>query len=412
MDILEDTIRKLIFGTERGLIQSSNMSPEDARKEVNYRESKRYYAFLIQNMKRVYTDKIATAGVMVSDQVNLFINKDFFETLTFKQRVEVLEHECKHVVHSHMVRAENEGIKDPYLWNLACDAAINEDLTSLHEMGVTQDKLKQVISDLKKNESAEYYYKKLKEKQKELKEEFKDAMKEVGADETVDDHDKWKEGEEQNSEISKEKIKKILKEAKDQAVKHKSSVPMEIEEALQRLSKSSTNWKQQLRKFFAKAGKSERESTRKKRNRRYGIMNPGKRKKPQLHIAVALDESGSVGNDEFVQFFAEIDRIVDHGAQVTMIHADAEVNSVYKYEKGMEIKRTGMGGTLYAPALKYAENMEIDGLIYFGDGDCWENKESVKKPSYPVLWALVRNANKPFNFGSTCKIEVNLNEKV
>ena len=61
------------------------------------------------------------------------------------------------------------------------------------------------------------------------------------------------------------------------------------------------------------------------------------KKKPLTHIAIPIDESGSVGNDEFTQFFSEIDKIVECGTKVTIIHADCTVNKNPTTEQLVEI---------------------------------------------------------------------------
>lgn len=377
-------------------------------------EGKLYYGYLLNNMRRIYTNKVPTAGVNVTDQVNLYINLDFFKTLTDKQRVQVLEHEAMHVTNFHMKRMKACSAEDAYLWNLACDAAINEPLDSLHEMGVTYDKLKEQIKDLEPNQPAEYYFKMMKDfRDKNGGKGGKGDQKLKEAGDTIDSHDQWDKNEDgepneglgqQNEEIAKQIVQKTMKKAVEQAG-GRGYVPNHILLQLERLGQSSVNWKQQLRRFFARTDQFVRENTRMKRNRRYGFLFPGKKKKPVSHIAVALDESGSVGNDEFTQFFSELDDIVESGTRVTVIHADTDVNKVYEYEAKMKIERTGCGGTYYMPAIKKAQELNVDGMIYFGDGDIWG--EELEKPRFPFLWALVRNSDAPAEWGGVCRVTVN-----
>ena len=381
------------------------------------RQGKGFYGSFLQNMKKIETNKVPTAGVNITDQINLYYNPDFFETLDKQQVMDVLEHEVKHVIHMHMLRTKSIGNVNHQNWNLACDAAINEELKSLHEMGITQDKLAEILEDpdLKRGETAEYYYGKIQKFAKENPEKCEKSFQPGSGNETIDDHGEWGQGDgngeegegegegaQASDELAKNMVEKAMKKAVEES-KGRGNTPWEVLTALERLGKSTVSWKQELRKFAAKADKFYKELSRKKRNRRYGLIYAGKRKRPNLHLAVALDESGSVGNDEFVQFFTEIDRLVDFDVKVTMIHADCQVNKVYEYEKGMKIERTGMGGTYYKPALDKAGELGVDGLIYFGDMDVWN--EEVSKPKYPVLWAIVRGGERPFEFGSTCHVK-------
>jgi predicted metal-dependent peptidase len=65
----------------------------------------------------------------------------------------------------------------------------------------------------------------------------------------------------------------------------------------------------------------------------------------------------------------------------------------------------GRGGTAYQPAFDFFNKIEIDGMIYFGDMDCFDTEE-IKKPKYPVMWAIVGNQAPPADFGYKTKIEL------
>ena len=361
-------------------------------------QAKSFYAHFILGMKRIFTSKIPSVGVNITSQINLIINPDFFKSLTPRQRVEVLEHECKHIINDHIGRSKNLGMKDHKMWNIACDAAINHNLPSLHEMGVTVEKLRKEMNmpDLEDNRPAEYYYSAIKQFQKDNPQKGQELSDQYG--EATDDHGAWEESE-TNEELADQIVKNQLKKAASEA----GSTPHEVRVALENMGKSTVSWKNQLRRFFQRAMHTNKTSTRKKRNRRYGVKVPGKKKKPTATIAIGVDESGSVWNDAFVQFFTEVDVIADY-VDIWMIHCDAEVNKVYKYEKGMKIERSGCGGTYYSPAIEKAMEMDVDGMIYFGDGDCFESE--VTKPKFPMLWAMIENCQAPVSWGATCEVKV------
>ena len=121
-----------------------------------------------------------------------------------------------------------------------------------------------------------------------------------------------------------------------------------------------------------------------------------------------MDSSGSVGNEELTQFHAEMVRLHNMGIDLTIIECDANVNAVYKFDPKKEFKVHGRGGTAFKPIFDYIdkEKLETDGLIYFTDGACWG--EDIKKPKYPVLWALTPpfNLDNSIQFGAKTKVEV------
>jgi predicted metal-dependent peptidase len=408
----------------RRLIEQSIMhllrSDFDIDNGVSYAKGKRFYGYFISSMRKHYDTKgIDTLAVNITDQINLYINTEFFKSCTPIQRVEVLEHECKHIIYNHLNPRRIKNLtnqKDAMLWNYATDAVINEPLKSLHEQGITIAKLKEKIPDLEYNQSAEYYYAKLKEYAQKNGNKGEGDIKESG--DTIDDHSAWgknddltepKEGEgkggSQIEQIGKEMVKKAMKDAIEKC-NGRANVPIEIMQALDSLNKATVNWKQQLKQFFSKADKYSKEPTRKKRNRRYGHMMPGKRKKPMTHICVAIDESGSVSNDLHKQFFSEIDVAARlDNIKFTIIHADCQINRVYEYVPGMKIERTGCGGTEYMPAINKAIELKSDGMIYFGDGDIFGEK--LVKPRMPFLWAMEDGRNAPVEWGKVCHVKYN-----
>jgi predicted metal-dependent peptidase len=380
---------------------------------------KRFYGYFLMNMRKHYdTNKaVETLAVNITNQVNLYINTEFFKSLTEQQRIEVLEHECKHVISYHQQRTKDLDDCDHKLWNIACDAAINEPLTSLHEMGVTVKKLRSLVPSLERNQTAEYYYKALKEYREENGgKDGKGQSNIESLGDTVDDHDAWgkddklKESTDNTTdgvgnieEINKQIIKRAMKDAVDKC-DGRGNVPIEILNALDALNKSTINWKQQLKQFFARADRFSKEATRKKLNRRYRHLNPGRRKSPQTHIAIGVDESGSVCDELHKQFFSEIDAAARlDGIRFTIINADCTVNKVYDYVAGMKIERTGMGGTAYMPAINEASKLKVDGMIYFGDGDIWG--EQLTKTKFPFLWAMEDGRNAPADWGKVCHVK-------
>jgi predicted metal-dependent peptidase len=401
--------RKLYEQTVMLLLQRSN----------NNYGGKRFYGHFLNSMRKHF-DKhdVPTAGVNITNQINLYINTDWFKTLTEQQRVEVLQHECDHIIHYHQKRLKDLDESDFKLWNIACDASINEPLTSLHEFGVTVDKLRAQIPTLEKNQSSEYYYKKMQEYREENGGKCGKGEGELSEHGTVDDHGAWGKSEDlsgeaegvegaqgQIDEISKEIVKRAMKDAVEKS-EGRGNVPMHILKAIEALNKANVNWKQQLKQFFARADKYSKKPTRKKLNRRYRHLNPGRRKDPMTHIAIGIDNSGSVSNSLFEQFFAEIKSAYNLGGiKFTIIQSDCAVNSVEEYSPKTEIKRTGEGGTAYMPAINKALELKADGMIYFGDGDIFG--EQLTKPNFPFLWAMEDGRNAPATWGKVCHVKYN-----
>lgn len=359
--------------------------------------SKPFFAKLIMSMKKDFTFPIPTAGVSVSSTgITLHLNPLFFDSLAPLERVAILEHEVLHVLHSHAVRFKNFQAGDKGLANIACDVAINQYINNLpKEINLKlpdgteasgrpcfyEDIVKE-IKNLKPKMNSEYYFDKFKQEQEKMQ-----------GKEGTDDHSKWEETdltEEQAERLVKGHVKAVLDSCSDQ---EKACVDKEL---IETFYKSDINWKSQLRQFFANAEETYTETTRKKRNRRYGIIQPGNKNEPKLKLGIAVDTSGSISNEELQLFFGEIDRIWNEHMVLYVLEADNKVQNCYEYKKGMKIEAKGRGGTAYNPALEKMKELKVDAGIYFGDMDM---ADKPNKPQYPVLWAIVRDSPPPASWG-------------
>lgn len=365
-------------------------------------DSERFYAELIMQMDRILSDKVPTAGVCVKDNIQLYINPAFFESLTPEQRVSILKHECQHILNDHISRSK-EYAPDVYsdtkdaaeglinsakhmLINVAADCSINPGIPHLPEGAQYPSNF-----NLPSGQIMEFYADALKNNEK---------MKQLTH---YDGHDLWSESEGDKEEI-KQKIQKAVKSAANNT-RAAGKMSSDLELLVERLNYKPKDWKGDLRRFVARALSVELQSSRVKRNRRYGITIPGVVKEDILHIGVAIDTSGSVSDEALNQFMAEIANIAKY-AKVTVVEADSEVKDAYEFNPRKVYKVKGRGGTAYQPAFKYfTEETNVDGVIYFGDMDSADRPE---KPKYPVLWAIIGDQKPPASFGSSTKIEINL----
>lgn len=418
-----------------------------------------FYANLIMGMRREFTVKIPTLGVNVTDQVNLYLNPYFFCALNLPQRIDILKHECHHVTNNHFVRFrdlepkvfsdEKKSIVDRIMdmqkattTNKAADAAINEYLPNLprkfkmfDENGnvvsvplqiaddngniianpdknagkpieaepVLVDLMKKKFPNIEERQTMEYYYEFLKEQQQNGNGEGMEQFI------VLDDHDLWHESDNTEDDIT-QKVKDAVNKAVEQTSdKDMGKLPADVISAIEKLNHVPKDWRQDIQRFSARCSEILIESTRKKRNRRYGILYAGNKTFPKLQLTIAIDTSGSVGNEELTQFQAELVRLYNMGIDLTVIQCDTAISNVSKFDPKKPFQIHGRGGTAFSPVFEYIEKnkLETDGLIYFTDGACWN--ENIKKPRYPVLWALTApfTLDSSINFGSKTKVEVN-----
>jgi predicted metal-dependent peptidase len=402
----------------------------------------RFYAELLLKMEKVYTtdsNMCPSIGVQFTKtNLRLIINSNFISQFSVVQLAGIFAHECEHPARNHFERASMiapnikkvlepeqfnklsilEKIKlnqEHNLINQAQDYAINQDIRNLprtwklfdidgsvvknkdgsefEAKGCFLENLRQDYPNqpIESGQASEYYYGLLKRLTKDNQQNsymcidvhsfLEDSIKELGEDQAL------------------AVLKKVFNEAADSCSNNLSS---ENRQLLDKLNQSAVDWKKELRLFKNSCSSLLREETRKRRNRRYGLLYPGKRTKDTTHIVVALDSSGST-SDYWSIFFAEIASIAQSDIKITFIECDSVVRNVIEYNKNYVPQIIGGGGTSFRPVFDLVsspeferEHTKIDGLIYLTDG---EDFDTVEKPGFEVLWALTPNGKSRYSWG-------------
>lgn len=118
----------------------------------------------------------------------------------------------------------------------------------------------------------------------------------------------------------------------------------------------------------------------------------------KVKIALAIDTSGSVSDNELRYFFNEIFNIIkDVKSEVTLIQCDSSVCSVEKIEDKRavaKVKVNGRGGTCFEPVFKYIHDDikkmdRPDVVVYFTDGYGERDIDPQYKYSgLSILWVI------------------------
>jgi len=361
-----------------------------------------FYTYVFMYLERVATDRVRTFKLRVSEQgrFQLLYNPRLLEGKPLELVKALLLHELLHIVNGHvLIKPENR--RDRVIWDLAMDAAINQYIPWLYAFSVPLDvliaegcgtdneRLFVAPPDFMPNRTAEEYHRWILEefeKSKKLDLEIVEEMRE-----NVDSHDDFG-----AFPISQEMVEDLLKQVVSEAVsRSRDRTPPAIREVVDAvISRPKVHWKTAIRRFVGSAILGERYRTPMKPNRRYEDQ-PGWRREYLARIAIILDTSGSIIEEEINAFLSEIDgltRFLD--TQLWLIQVDEAVRSVTKYVKGQwkDFQILGRGGTNLQPAVDYAQKgLKVEGLIVFTDG--YVDLPLVKRR---VLFVLSKTSSKDF----------------
>jgi predicted metal-dependent peptidase len=329
-------------------------------------------------------------------------NKEWYEGLSDVQAVGVLLHELLHLLLLHALR---RGERDPLLWAVCCDMAVNDHLPSemLPEEAVTTAKIEQEIHfKLEHRKSAEYYYSLL---IKLLDDEFSLMQSEAAATLRCSNGSLLVadlQTEEEVSQMNEQALKSQLRELIDDA-RPGGEVPQALEGELDTFfEQARIDWKTMFKRFLTGRGRMQIRATYKRESRRYDGY-PGHKRSVGLRVLIALDESGSISNDQLQTFFNElmaVNRITN--AQILVTEFDTECTKPIPAEEYRHVKkREKSGGTDFRPVFALADSLKVPLVVIFTDGDGPAPDHANQK----VLWVLTKGAKQPSSFGYSVTFE-------
>jgi len=203
-------------------------------------------------------------------------------------------------------------------------------------------------------------------------------------------------------------IKEIVNSQKGQG---RGFIPSELQSWVDNIfeeTEPSYDWKSYFRRFCGTSSKTYTKKTRRKLNKRFQ-ENPALKIKTKKKILVGVDTSGSVNDEDLIEFFNEINHMYKTGVSITIAEGDAAIHNVYEYKGDMPDKVTGRGGTDMNPFITYFnEHREFNSLIILTDGHIGENKVKTLKPMMMVICSNGDNIEsvKENGWGHTIKISL------
>ncbi|WP_410496542.1 VWA-like domain-containing protein [Cellulosilyticum sp. ST5] len=356
-----------------------------------------YGYFLIQMAREIRVDMSSPTGVNFKGaRYVIYFNPIIFLTLTLKQMESAIKHEIFHIISMHLTRTKAlKGRYSTLAINMAMDVVVNQFLEYLPPYATTLESVNLHYNlKLKPYETFEYYVEKL-QTEFDLQEEDEEG-EENDANESEDlktaynpekTHDMWGE----SDEIEEQTIKEFTEKFINNALKGK--IPAYLEDMITALkhSKEELPWNLYLNRLMGTVESNKKKViTRRSRRQPERLDLRGNLRSHKAEIAVAIDISGSISDEEFKQAIKEVLHIVkNYNHEITIIECDNQVRRAYKVRsiKDIQDRIAVGGGTQFTPVFEYANKKKINLLIYFTDGK-GEDKLKVLPRGYKVLWVI------------------------
>jgi len=330
---------------------------------------------------------------IATDGLNIYYNPIFLDPLTQAQLYGVLMHELLHIVYLHCSK-DRQRERDGFLWNVAGDFAINQELNS---WGFKLPKGGLLSSEFT-GMTTEGIYEKVLDHQS-----SKCSCKEgSGGIPHLDRSGKHLHPMDEVLPMTGEGLEEAVGRIFTAEAHAPGSVPRKIARWLKQLRESRVPWERLLKRFLNSAVVREHQ-TFTPPNRRHiwdERYMPSIRTTGRGRIVVVVDTSGSIDPEQLTSFAGEIAGLTALVSSLTVITCDAKVHETVEIKNAEELLRqiafSGGGGTDFVPAFnmigKFAS--KPDAVIYLTDG---YGRFPEKAPrDFPVLWCLTEPVAVPW----------------
>jgi predicted metal-dependent peptidase len=320
-------------------------------------------------------------GTAATDGLKFYYNSRFINMLKPKEVEFLVGHEVLHVVYDHMDR---RGQRDPQIWNIADDYAVNADLKR-HKVGQFITTVPCLYESKYDGKPAEEIYDDL------MKNAQKISIDDL-IDQMIDDHmDGDGDGEDEKDGEGKSKRPKMTAEERERARQEikqaiinaaQSAEAGTIPKGVERLIKQATNpvmpWRELIQTNLTSAIRTDYSWMRpSRRGWHIDAIMPGMTPGEEIDVVIAIDMSGSISDKQAQQFLGEIGGMMDSfdGYKVHVFCFDTEIYNPANFtSENMDTidgyEPMGGGGTDFDAIFRYLkeEGNVPKRLIVFTDG--------------------------------------------
>ena len=236
-------------------------------------------------------------------------------------------------------------------------------------------KLSDLIAALPVGKSADWYFSHLLENLPPGSGEG-DGEGEGGGIPGMDEHEGWGEMSDEEKAVINGKVKEAVRSAVKKCDRNGQwgTVSAEMREELRRMVEDSVDWTKVLQNFVGTSQRLNKAHTLRKLNRKYPYIHPGVQRSHTANILVAVDMSGSVGDDDLERIYAVLGGLA-RKVTFTFLPFDYSVDeaNMFTWKKGQKKPpvRFRSGGTSFIAVNEYVKKHrgEYDGVIICTDGE-------------------------------------------
>ena len=342
-----------------------------------------FFGNLATRLKLVNADE--WCGTAATDGRNFYYNSRFIDLLKPKEVEFLFGHEVLHCVYDHFGR---RGDRDPMLFNVANDYAVNGDLKK-HRVGEFITSVPCLYDSKYEGMSSEEIYDDLYENAEKINlsdlidKLLDDHMDGEGNSDTDEDGDE-KDGRGKKPKLSAEERQKIRDEIKEAVMAAAAAsdgagnLPAGVKRLIQDMTAPKLNWRELLRMQLESTIKSDYTWMRaSRRGWHMDAVMPGQRPDELIDVAIGIDASGSIDERMLRDFLAETQGIMDQfqSYRIHIFTFDTRVYNPQQYNSDnldtmCDYEVSGGGGTDFDAIYNYLKEEQIEPkrLVVFTDG--------------------------------------------
>ena len=343
-----------------------------------------FFGNLATRLKLVNADEWCPTAA--TDGRNFYYNSRFVDMLKPKEVEFLFGHEVLHCVYDHFGR---RGDRDPQLFNIANDFAVNADLKK-HRVGEFITSVPCLYDAKYDGMSSEEIYDLLYENAEKIDigslidkmiDEHLDGDGEGGGSGSGEGEDGTGKGRPKLSAEERQKIRDEIKEAVLAAAAASDgagNLPAGVKRIIQDMTAPKMNWRELIRMQLESTIKSDYTWLRSsRRGWHMDAVMPGMKLDPMIDIAISIDASGSMGEAILKDVLGEVAGIMEQfpNYRIHVVSFDTEVYNPQQFDSDnlediTEYEVMGGGGTDFDCVFNYFKANEIEPKrhIMFTDG--------------------------------------------